>query len=140
MPVISDALEALADWLKGQPFTPSIRETAVGPTAQPPAVYPRALISAEAESFYPHTQDTTARIIVELACQGGRHELAASQARSLAHQLRRALYSSATLGGVVKQLYVERIVYRVGGDELPGNTALAQLHLRVLYHEAAAST
>jgi hypothetical protein len=108
--------QTLLDWLRAQPFDPAIRS--IDNANQPVAIYPHASLGLVEEVFWPGQADTTARLKLELRCAAGRVRDAQSAAASLAQQTRRALSASHGLGGVVKQLSVERISYQRLDNEL----------------------
>lgn len=128
--------QGLIDWLRGQSFDPAIRSFDI--TNQPVAVFPQAGLNLAEEAFWPSQADTTARFTLELRVAAGRARDAQIAAARLAHQVRRALSASHGIGGLVKQLSVERIAYERPESATSGPViAQATLVLQVRYEGQA---
>ena len=126
---IIEIQQGLIDWLREQAFDPAIRS--IDLTNQPVAVYPQACLNLGEEAFWPGQADTTVKFNLELRVAAGRTRDARAAAASLAHQLRRALAGSHGIGGLAKQLSVERIAYE-SLDSETGSPVVEQATLALL--------
>jgi hypothetical protein len=137
MPAIDAIIAALVEQLKYQKSTPRIREVALDANL-PPSAFPQARVELHDELFEPNSADVTALVTLYIVCAAGRRNDATAEARSLAHQVRRSLYSSSALGGLVKSVGVRRISYGAAAvaAESAAVTATAEIDLVFRYCEA----
>jgi len=139
MPVITNIVTAIVQHLKSAEFTPPFREVALSP-ALPAAGYPSASVVVEDELFGEQPADAAAIVTVTLGVAKGREYDSRDAARDLAHQLRRSLFRTDGVQGLVKSLSVRRISYSAGGETQPGLpvVARAELELEIKYCEPEA--
>lgn len=140
MPVINDILQRLTAWLGAQQFDPAPREIATT-TLLPAAAYPQLAVLAREERFAPGKDDGTADLVIRVSCAAGRPADAVGQVRSLAHQVRTALNAGHNLGGMVKLLGAEAIIYGVADRRVQsGVIATAEVELAAKYCVNALTT
>ena len=136
MPQISTAISLLSSCLQTAQLDPPLREVGTA-TDLPRPAYPHAVISVVEETFEPATAEAAALVTISLGCSAGRLDDAQAAVRSLAHQVRRALYASSGLSGAVRQLRVVRL--RFGGEQDPAAVqpvvSRAELLLELKYCE-----
>jgi hypothetical protein len=123
--MITDLPTFIRAWLDTQSFTPKPR-ILLGPSNLPAAAYPCIVIVPDVESFTNGGTHGLARLKLRVECAAGRPADAQAQARSLAQQLRAALHKSHALGGAVKHVRTDGIVYEQRADA-PEPVAVAEL-------------
>jgi hypothetical protein len=133
MPVITEVLQRLTDWLGAQQLEPQPREIAMS-TLLPAAAYPQLAVLVREERYAPGRDDVTAELVIRVSCAAGRPTEALRQVRQLAHQLRTALNASHQLGGGVKLLWCHTISYGVADRRVQaGVIATAEIELEAKY-------
>jgi hypothetical protein len=128
---ITMVVERLADRLRNESFTPALRCVSTVELI-PPAVYPHATILVDEESFGPADSDVTASLRLRVAHAAGRPADAQATVRELAHQLRRALGRSHSLGGTVLRLRSGAIRYGTQHAGSPPGASIGMLESAML--------